>query len=196
MDFYIENSVFSSITNYYDNDGGILCHIEARNSIIGVVMRDYGGWGYHHVVNSSFTNCFLFMSIGFSYPGSIDGSNQVFYCVGLGSNIFSQSLGGSAAHTNIEIENISDFFKTFDGYYSSGSYPSFIGSYNDNETFELTAAAQTTFLGDDGTQIGIYGGSMPFDPKPNNPYITKLTVAEKSTPQGTLSVDIQVQPAQ
>lgn len=186
MDLFIENSYIRLLRNtFYD---GTASHIEASNSVIGLALKNYGPnpsntYSSTYIRNSSFTNCFLFPASG-SVWDYIEPSNSVFYCVGLGNNIFSQAIGGSVENTNATVENFSDFFKTFDG------------NYNDNETFELTAAAQTTYLGDDGTQVGIYGGSMPFDPKPNNPYITKLNVAEKSTPQGTLSVDIQVQPAQ
>jgi hypothetical protein len=67
---------------------------------------------------------------------------------------------------------------------------------NDEETFELTDEAKTTYLGSDGTQVGIYGGSLPFDPTPSNPQITKFNVASKSTADGKLSVDIQVNTAE
>ena len=66
----------------------------------------------------------------------------------------------------------------------------------DTETFHLTEAAQTAYLGLDGTQVGIYGGSMPFDPIPTNPQITKCKVAQKSTTDGKLSVDIEVKTAE
>lgn len=64
------------------------------------------------------------------------------------------------------------------------------------ERLELTDAAKTKYLGSDGTQIGIYGGSIPFDPRPSNPQITKLNVASKSTADGKLSVDIEVKAAE
>lgn len=48
------------------------------------------------------------------------------------------------------------------------------------------------WLGDDGTQVGMYGGIMPFDPTPTNPQITKFNVSSKTTADGKLSVDIEV----
>lgn len=62
----------------------------------------------------------------------------------------------------------------------------------EHETFELTESAKTKYLGSDGTEVGIYGGSYPFDSTPTNPQITKCAVASKSTADGKLSVDIQV----
>ena len=66
----------------------------------------------------------------------------------------------------------------------------------DSETFELTDAAKTQYLGTDGTEVGIYGGNLPFDPTPSNPQITKCNVAAKSTADGKLSVDIEVNAAE
>lgn len=67
---------------------------------------------------------------------------------------------------------------------------------SDNETFELTETAKATYLGTDGTQVGIYGGMLPFDTTPSNPRITKCNVAAKSTADGKLSVDIEVKAAE
>jgi hypothetical protein len=60
------------------------------------------------------------------------------------------------------------------------------------ETFELTETAAATYLGDDGKQVGIYGGTNPFDPTPTNPQITKFTV-DSSVNSGKLSVKINVE---
>ncbi|MBQ2970055.1 MAG: hypothetical protein IJE15_06695 [Bacteroidaceae bacterium] len=60
------------------------------------------------------------------------------------------------------------------------------------DTFELTDEAKTKYLGLDGTEVGIYGGNFPFDPKTSAPQITKFNVAAKSTVDGKLSVDIEV----
>lgn len=62
----------------------------------------------------------------------------------------------------------------------------------DCEDFELYDEAKVKYLGMDGTQVGIYGGNLPFAPTPSNPQITKCNVAAKSTADGKLSVDIEV----
>ena len=66
----------------------------------------------------------------------------------------------------------------------------------DSENFELTDEAKGKYLGTDGTQVGIYGGSLPFTSTPSNPQITKCNVAAKSTADGKLSVDIEVKAAE
>lgn len=67
--------------------------------------------------------------------------------------------------------------------------------YNDSNDYQLTDAVRALIKGTDGTEVGIYGGSLPYDPTPTNPQITKFNVAAKSTADGKLSVDIEVNSA-
>ena len=60
------------------------------------------------------------------------------------------------------------------------------------ETFELTETAAATYLGDDGTQVGIYGGTNPFNPTPTNPQVKKFTV-NSTTDGDQLKVKINVE---
>lgn len=63
--------------------------------------------------------------------------------------------------------------------------------FKEGTFFQLTDEAKK-YLGDDGTEVGIYGGTLPFDPTPTNPQITKFNVAPKTTADGKLSIDIEV----
>lgn len=193
IDFYIDNSFIKSsdgrcLFNKSSSISPQKNHIEAVNSIIAIPHGVNGSYIY----NSSFTNCIL-TAFDNTSSYSLSASNYAYYCLGVGSSyMFSQIIGtyGSVIdETNKTEVNYSKIFKTY-------RVAPLYYTYTDYETLELTTTAASTYLGDDGTQVGIYGGSMPFNPKPNNPYITKCTVAEKSTPQGTLSVDIEVRPAQ
>lgn len=89
--------------------------------------------------------------------------------------------------TNTYIDDIKTVFKTYTGQ----SFQKL-----DSENFELTDEAKGKYLGTDGTQVGIYGGSLPFTSTPSNPQITKCNVAAKSTADGKLSVDIEVKAAE
>jgi hypothetical protein len=60
------------------------------------------------------------------------------------------------------------------------------------ETFELTDVAKTTYLCEDGTQVGIYGGTAPFTLEPTNPQVTKFVVSS-TTEGGQLKVKINVE---
>lgn len=69
-------------------------------------------------------------------------------------------------------------------------------NYSDDNDYKLTEAAKALIKGTDGTEVGIYGGNLPFDPTPTNPQISKFNVAAKTTADGKLSVDIEVKSAE
>ena len=71
-------------------------------------------------------------------------------------------------------------------------FKTFRGTYSDTETFELTDEAKAQYLGTDGTEVGIYGGSLPFTTESSLPKIKKFNVASKSTEDGKLKVEIEV----
>ena len=58
--------------------------------------------------------------------------------------------------------------------------------------YHLKAEYASEWLGNDGKEIGIYGGSLPYDPTTTNPQISKFNVSSKTTADGKLSVDIEV----
>lgn len=63
--------------------------------------------------------------------------------------------------------------------------------FKEGTFYQLTDEGKK-YLGGDGTEVGIYGGSLPFDPTPTNPQIVKFNVAPKTTADGKLSIDIEV----
>ncbi len=164
----------------------INCFIRRYVSWANGIFRNciVGGAGANE--NASFYNCIL-------WGGYLLASCTAENCVG--STTFSSttnSYGYSAsyfkdvAQTNNTNTAVSSLFKTY-RYKDSGSEEDW-----ENETFELTDEAKAAYLGDDGKEVGIYGGLMPFDPTPSYPRITKCDVAPKSTVDGKLSVDIEV----
>lgn len=152
---------------------GYNCNIQ--NCIIMLVEK---GNGSIDLQNSSISNSILHEESNSSYH--VDSSISAFNNIAFTEGAFRNSPNA----TNVVVPNLSDVFKDF------------TGTYNDNISFELTDEAKTTYLGIDGTQVGIYGGTLPFDPTPTNPQITKCNVAAKSTADGKLSVDIEVNGAQ
>lgn len=142
-----------------------------------IVQEDYD---LFYIRSSNYSNCIIYYKGRYTGASDeIDSSCTAFNCVGknlAGEDIF-KNLPNT---TNKKIEELNSLFRTY------------TGSYNDNETFELTDSAKTQYLGADGTEVGIYGGNLPFDPTPTNPQIKKCNVASKSTADGKLSVDIEV----
>ena len=146
---------------------------EFVNSIV------YKGNNWEQIKCSSLKNSIL-ISTSTGYILSAD--NVVYNCVGTGS-------GASTLFNNMP--NTTNKKSTYESLFTT-----FRGTYTDDETFELTDEAKTSFVGIDGTQVGIYGGNMPFSTTPTNPQITRCNVAAKSTADGKLSVDITVNGAE
>ncbi len=83
-----------------------------------------------------------------------------------------------------------DFYKTLQEN-SNTLLPAGTQLFKEGTFYQLTDEAKK-YLGSDGTEVGIYGGSLPFDPTPTNPQIVKFNVAPKTTADGKLSIDIEV----
>lgn len=129
--------------------------------------------------DASFSNCILFTTNSTKLSDSAFAS----HCVGIGYELLFDNISNN---TNVT-KTYEEVFKTFRGDYSA---------YGDNDLFELTDSFKAAFLGLDGTQVGIYGGNLPYDATPSNPQITKCQVAAKSTADGKLSVNITVNGAE
>lgn len=141
----------------------------------------------NYIYNSTFTNCIIAFGGDRDFY-ALNTTNTAYYCVGTYTNgstpsSISSIFANMPNQTNT-VAYIGSLFKTYKD------------SYSDTETFELTDEAKTKYLGQDGTEVGMYGGNLPYDPIPTNPKITKFDVAPKSTADGKLSVEIEVMAAE
>lgn len=100
------------------------------------------------------------------------------------SNIYYSLWAGNRSHTNPFYQNTLNHHDTV--------LPEGTDPFVANTFFKLTEETKK-YLGSDGTEVGIYGGSLPFDPTPSSPQITKFDVAPKTSADGKLSVDITVE---
>ena len=122
---------------------------------------------------STFTNCIITQSYWYTFTADCQISNSL--CFGDGFN-------NVAVETNTFLNgDYSVIFKTL-----------VREDFNTKETFELTDEAKAKYLGNDGTQMGIYGGTNPFDPTPTNPQIKKFNVST-STSGDKLNLKINVE---
>ncbi len=133
----------------------------------------------------NFVNC----NVGLGY-------NQNFYnCSLLNSVIYCKNTGNSSynyiyLNSSNNVENcVSDKSSTFN-YLPAANNRVVTISDSDKNNYCLYTHFEET--GDDGTEVGIYGGAMPFDASPTYPQITKCNVSSKSTVDGKISVDIEV----
>ena len=67
----------------------------------------------------------------------------------------------------------------------------FRGEYSEDKSFEMSSSARKTYKGLDGTQIGMYGGSLVFDPNTTAPKPATFDVAAKTTSAGMLRVVVE-----
>lgn len=97
--------------------------------------------------------------------------------------------------------NVDTNFNPFGNAYTSGCtnygsyaavFKSFTGTFSLEEPFILKDEIATGFLGNDGTQVGIHGGFMPYSNRPSYMVLKRCNVANKSTIDGKLSVEIEV----
>ena len=56
----------------------------------------------------------------------------------------------------------------------------------------MTETAKATYLGNDGTEIGIQGGVYPYNIKVQYPIITNLSSDAQTTKDGKLNVKIEI----
>ena len=144
------------------------------------------------ISNINFTNSIL-LPLSFSdrlLPASCSAS----HCVGV--HVYDgdeTDYFDNLTNSSNSVAKITEVFKTFFVDNTHEGYPSRVVDWvypGDSETFELTDAAKTTYLGDDGTQVGIYGGLRPFTTTLSYPQATQINVAKKAV-DGKLNVDIE-----
>jgi len=137
----------------------------------------------YDIITSSNTN--LISNCVFHDPTNnyfIDGaSNTVQNCV-------TQHASPGFGSTPIDVNN----YKGVDLSTVFIALPSEPFSFNDN--YHLTPSAETTYLGDDGTQVGIYGGLFPLKEGfvPQNPHVSTKTISSGTDENGFLDVDVEV----
>lgn len=128
---------------------------------------------------SSFKNCYIYVDSTYEYYTPFASNSVVTNCHSNYADMFKNVTSSTNKITDARV-----FFQSFEG-----------GEWNDSQKFELKDETAAMCLGDDGTQIGIYGGNMPYEERIAMPRITICNVAGKSTADGKLSVEIQVEAA-
>lgn len=142
------------------------------------IMRWEGGYNYLEGL-SAFNSIFIRVSNSSNqhyYPGS---TCSFFNCIGIGLQS-SAPFGGAYTSGCTTYASYQDVFE------------SFTGTFSLEEPFILKDEIATGFLGSDGTQVGIHGGFMPYSNRPSYMVLKRCNVANKSTIDGKLSVEIEV----
>lgn len=80
----------------------------------------------------------------------------------------------------MEVSSYSDIFETFDG------------TVTFDNIYQLKEEIANSFYGNDGTEVGVYGGMMPYNPRPSYMIIRRCNVAGRTTEDNKLSVEIEL----
>lgn len=153
------------------------------NSVVCFISNISNVQVYNSIIDpsSTFTNSVIWNSIITS--SNVSNTISAFNCIGWNgsnSNIFSTCSGSN----NTLINWTTSIFK------DNTITPAKLT--DDFLSYELSDDIKSTYSGNDGTEVGIYGGVYPYTSKPTTPKIIKCNVANKSTADGKLSVDIEV----
>lgn len=124
-----------------------------------------------------------------SYSNVIEISSDIYTSWGASNCIFLQkSIQEWVLNNNRNCQAISGFKAGAYGY-SDVDY----SMYTDKTWYALTDEYASQWLGSDGTQVGAYGGANPFNPISSLPRIVDFNVDEKTTPDGVLNVQFNVE---
>lgn len=186
------NCIIANWCNYNSGCNSIADGTQFINSV--VIESDC-----YHYRSDTYINCVLKKS-----PQNISShllQNCVLYCDYADSvapaNNSTTSFNCLYVQMNASDSSADDLFSPIVGHTlwtvrgMSNVFQSFNGS-TEGDDFRLLDNIANTYLGTDGTQIGIYGGTMPFDPHVTSPLIRRITVAPRSNANGQLPVDIEV----
>lgn len=168
-------TVSSQFVNSYVQDILTQDNSKAMATYMNCVIRPAESWGprAEWIANSTLLNCILVRDNLNSLPATSSATN----CLAV-SNSGENAFSNVAASVNNQ--HIHDFTIFTDSDYMK----------------DLTDEAKATYLGSDGTPVGMFGGPLPFSFTPTYPQITKMNVASKTTADGKLSVDIEVSAVQ
>lgn len=161
---------------YSDGKGGSASFI---NCIVSSIYGQNGHYSFNNsilfgeewVQDSEFKNCILVR---------VDSRSDTSYYNNLFINDYPGALDEIPNTTNVRVST------------SDERIANLMGDYSDSNPYTLTEEAKNIVKGTDGTEVGIYGGNIPYDATPTNPRITKFEVSPKTTADGKLSVDIEV----
>ena len=112
-------------------------------------------------------------------------SSSNYYCGGIKSTYVSGNT----------IWNIYDYgYDTVNGSYKALFVnTAHANTWNEAYDYKLTIEAAAQYIGDDGTQVGLYGGAVPFSAVLSTPQIVEKTIATQTDENGMLSVKIKVE---
>ena len=164
------------------------------------VIKYYANYSHASSFTSDviLTNCLL---IG-DGTRTFGANANIHSCVGFCTAVNSVDFFANVTHnSNKMVSDRENFFKNTtlvtqnkDSYGDLSSYSiAWEGLRTDGTgLFELSDEAKQIYKGNDGTVVGVWGGTTPFNMTPTNPRISKCDIVPKVDASGKLSVTIEV----
>ncbi|MFD1615763.1 hypothetical protein [Gelatiniphilus marinus] len=168
----ISNSIIQNHIRYSDNN------TFRNNSILGA-----SGSTSNHIFRSSNNNTIANTIFSTNNSTIIDGTGNIFL-----NNIFVHATpklgGGSVAINNYYGVDLTTVYTNQSG-----------NIYDYAHDYHLLPAAVGTYLGEDNSEVGIYGGMFPLKESfvPLNPHISSKTIAPTTDASGNLQIEFQVE---
>lgn len=155
---------------------------------------------------TTFNNCFVRLG-SYSYSSSysyLNAYNSVIFCepsssysITISNSSSSGVLainGGTFFHNIIIASGFNYIYNSTNKRYQTiaSVFENWNGRFDFGNTYTLKDSVANSFRSAYGTEVGIHGGVLPFAWTPSYMYIKKCNVANRSTADGKLSVDIEV----
>ena len=175
---HIENTTFNNCVIWesyrqpgYGSGGDVLPVINVYNSFMVMVGTHDNLFAYNSIISSGGTHV--------NNNSQQDAHSMAYNCIGI---LNEESIFGCPNFNCWDYNNYADVFESFTG-----------EDYDwTTEPLILKGSIAAHCLGDDGTQVGIYGGTMPYNARPTYMTPYRSTVDHQSTPDGKLKVNIEV----
>lgn len=160
----------SSHINIYTNC--VLKSFPIYSTCNNCIIQGYSS-SYNSLTNMTYNNCIIRTTSSYA---SLTGAVQNCILIG-GIAATSPASSGNVAMS------ISDVFENWNGNTIT----------TDLEAYVLKSSVSDTIVGFDGSEVGIFGGFMPFEKwTPTYSVIKRCNVSNRTTADGKLSVDIEV----
>ena len=171
------NSIIANQSNYSSPDALINC----------VAKQDYHA---SYINSKSITNSIVYFASNIT--PSQNGYTS-FNTIGINYNFHVHYQWRYFDMTNVSTHNLHNIpSANTDTNPFSTVFTTFRGTYTDGMSMALNENIATTILGNDSTQVGIYGGQFPWDPSVSNPLIGHINAARRTNAAGLLEVDVEI----
>ena len=145
------------------------------------VSGTYSNFG---LTTSAFINCII-------YQPADNTTNQNFYnCIFVFHSLTYWSLSSSNTCRNCLSVNSTQLFAN--QMYGGNNWTNANRSEVFSTGYVLTDEAKEKYIGTDGTEIGYYGGSYPYNSKVQYPIVTNFSSDVQTSKEGILNINVEV----